>query len=296
MPDDYESDSTDPRRTLRTMAKEPGFQLTRSAAERYERTAAPIMAPFVSALLAASRVRTGSAVLVVACGTGFAARAATERVGPMGRVVGLDVNPAMLEVATVHGAGNAIEWVEGSAEALPFPRETFDAVVLQQGPQFVTDVRQGLQFVTDLQQAVHEAARVVRADGCVAATVWLPVARSPYFDACHRALQSIAGEGALAPLHRQFGCDPEQVRRAFRSAGLHDIEVDDIVVDISLPDAVDFIPAQLSAVPWGAALSDVVPDARDRAARAILMELVDLIDADGTLTAPFAAALVSGNP
>ena len=58
------------------------------------------MAPFVAALIEAGRLEPGSAVLDVACGTGFVARAAAARVGPTGRVAGtvwlpLDRSPYM---------------------------------------------------------------------------------------------------------------------------------------------------------------------------------------------------------
>lgn len=136
-----------------------GFQLAGSAPERYERFVAPIMAPFVAALLDAADLEPGRALLDVACGTGFAARAAAARVGPAGRVAGVDVNPGML--ATAHkNAPSSIEWHQAPADDLPFPDDTFDAVVCQQG----------LQFFPDLQAAVTEAMRVTTGGGRVAAT------------------------------------------------------------------------------------------------------------------------------
>ena len=61
-------------------------------------------------------------MLDVACGTGLVARLAAEAVGVDGRVAALDVNPGMLAVAAelpvVEGA--AIEWIKGTAQALPF--------------------------------------------------------------------------------------------------------------------------------------------------------------------------------
>lgn len=62
-----------------------GFQLAVGAPEHYERHVAPIMAPFVAALVERS-VSTGDRVLDVACGTGFAARAAAEAPAPVDRI------------------------------------------------------------------------------------------------------------------------------------------------------------------------------------------------------------------
>jgi len=49
-------------------------------------------------------------------------------------VVGLDAHPEMLAVA--RGKPFPVEWVDGRAEALPFPDASFDAVVIQCGMMF----------------------------------------------------------------------------------------------------------------------------------------------------------------
>jgi arsenite methyltransferase len=53
-------------------------------------------------------------------------------VGPEGRVTGLDMTPEMLAKARA-GAADAglenVEFVEGEAEQLPFPDESFDFVI-----------------------------------------------------------------------------------------------------------------------------------------------------------------------
>jgi ubiquinone/menaquinone biosynthesis C-methylase UbiE len=163
-----------------------GFQLAGDAPERYERILAPIMAPFVEALVDAAVTGTGASVLDVACGTGFAARAAMARVGPAGRVVGIDINRGMLEVA--ESLAPEIEWRAGSADNLRFGDGEFDAVICQQG----------LQFFPDPATMMAEAARVVRLGGRVAVTVWAPHERSPYFDAQYTAVREVLGIGEVA--------------------------------------------------------------------------------------------------
>src|SRR5689334_22349227 len=143
------------------MADEPGFQLRGSAPERYEQYLAPIMTPFVTALLDAVDLCPGDTVLDLACGTGFAARAPAAHVGPAGRVHGADVNEAMLKVAVAHHPRHYpdIEFTAAPADDLPYPDATFDAVVCQQGAQ----------FFPDLTAALKETARVTRPEGRFAA-------------------------------------------------------------------------------------------------------------------------------
>src|SRR5215475_3501324 len=93
------------------------FQLSDEAAERYERCPARyILGPWAPLLVNAARPAAGERVLDVACGTGVVARIAAERVGPSGRVVGVDLNPGMIRVARSLPApiGASIEWLERS--------------------------------------------------------------------------------------------------------------------------------------------------------------------------------------
>ena len=91
-------------------------------------------------------------VLDVACGTGVLSRALA-RAGAM--VTGLDLSPPMLAVA--RELSPEIEFVEASADAIPFGDDAFDAATCQQG----------LQFFPNRQLALTQIRRVVqtRRDG-----------------------------------------------------------------------------------------------------------------------------------
>src|SRR5712664_1454339 len=112
-----------------------------SGPEIYERHMVPaIFGPWAVDLVKLAALIPGERVLDVACGTGIVARLAAERVGPMGRVIGLDLNAGMLTVARSASAGTEnIEWREGNATALPFADKTFELVLCQQGLQFFPD-------------------------------------------------------------------------------------------------------------------------------------------------------------
>ena len=73
-------------------------------------------------------------VLDIATGTGIAAEAAAEVVGPSGQVVAADVSPAMVERARerLSGLPNVAFAVE-DGQRLTFPDESFDAVLCTWG-------------------------------------------------------------------------------------------------------------------------------------------------------------------
>lgn len=79
-------------------------------------------------LLDLSRLRSGEAVLDVACGTGTLAILAKETVGRSGTVCGVDASPEMLARARSKAAraGVEVRFENAAAQALPFPDASFD--------------------------------------------------------------------------------------------------------------------------------------------------------------------------
>ncbi|HEX6120620.1 MAG TPA: methyltransferase domain-containing protein [Dongiaceae bacterium] len=159
-------------------------------------------------------LRTGDRVLDVACGTGALARAALERVGPGGKVAGLDPNQDMLAVARRRNPG--IEWREGKAESIPFPDASFDAVVSQFG----------FMFFEDRAGALHEMMRVLRPGRRLAVAVCDAVERSPGYAAFATLLQQLFGQQVADAFRAPFILgDPEKLRAICNEAGLEYAEI-----------------------------------------------------------------------
>src|SRR5438105_15897251 len=123
-------------------AQSTQWQVAGSAPENYERYLVPaIFGPWAADLLALAAPQPGERIMDLACGTGVVARLTAERVGTAGVIVGLDLNPGMIELARSLPAlnGAAVDWRVGSALELPFAHATFDVVLCQQGLQFFPD-------------------------------------------------------------------------------------------------------------------------------------------------------------
>jgi ubiquinone/menaquinone biosynthesis C-methylase UbiE len=188
-------------------------RITGTPAEIYEQHMVPaIFARWAPDLVEAARVRAGGRALDVACGTGAVTRILSERVGPAGAVVALDINPGMLAVARVAAPARNIEWREGSAVSLPFPEATFDHVLCQQG----------LQFFPDKPAALAEMKRVLKPGGRLALACWRSVEHMPGYLALEQALARRIGpeKAALPPF--ALG-DAETIRRLVTGAGFREV-------------------------------------------------------------------------
>src|SRR5918995_168117 len=83
------------------MSSPETFEIPLDTAELYEAKFVPaLFADWAPHVVDMGDVTAGQSVLDVACGTGIVARTAAARVAPEGRVVGVDLNPAMLAEAT----------------------------------------------------------------------------------------------------------------------------------------------------------------------------------------------------
>jgi SAM-dependent methyltransferase len=96
----------------------------------------------------------GMSVLEIGCGTGVVARELARVVGRAGRVVGIDVSPALLEHARRRAADDdgPTEYLLGNAYDLHFPDGHFDASC-----SFTL-----LAHLDDLDRAIREMLRVTR--------------------------------------------------------------------------------------------------------------------------------------
>ena len=103
-------------------------------------------------------LRPGERVVDVGSGAGIDSLIAARMVGPSGRVIGVDMTPAMLEKARASAAEAGLENVEfreGLAEELPIPDGWAD-VVISNGV---------VNLLPDKQAGFREMARVLGAGG-----------------------------------------------------------------------------------------------------------------------------------
>lgn len=107
---------------------------------------------------ALGRLNPGETVVDVGSGAGLDAILAAQQVGPAGRVIGVDMTPAMLEKARANAALLGLQNVEfrqGLAEALPLP-DAFADVVISNGV---------INLCPDKETVYREIFRVLKPGG-----------------------------------------------------------------------------------------------------------------------------------
>jgi SAM-dependent methyltransferase len=266
------------------MVSQPRWQhIGGTGAAVYERHLVPAMfAPWAPKLVDLTEVMPGERVLDVACGTGVVTRLAAERAGPRGRVMGLDLSPAMLAVARslppVEGA--AIEWVQANALALPLMDGAIDAVLCQHG----------LQQLPDRPAALGEMRRVLAPGGRLAVSVWGRIEGSPGMAALVDALEEHVGTAAADNRRLPFALgDAAELHHLLAAAGFRDMRVLTLTETARFPSPEALVAAQLAATPLST-LGALTEEARRAVARHVRLTLRDFLRGGG-LAVPMEAHL-----
>ena len=132
---------------------------------KHSDTIRTMFAPLTRALIESGEIHEGHSVLDVAAGAGEPSLTIAETVGPSGSVTCTDAVLEMVEAARSEanrrGLKN-IEFHQCTADSLPFPANSFDAVVS----------RLGAMFFPDPFAAMREMLRVLKPNGTLTFAVW----------------------------------------------------------------------------------------------------------------------------
>lgn len=170
----------------------------------------------------------GDLVLDVATGTGDLAFELARRVGPTGRVVGVDFVDAMLQIARSKASrlpeGSRCTFEYGNALELHFDDATFKAATIGFALRNVADVSQCL---SELRRVVVPGGRVVILE--LSKPVW-PVFRQAYWFYFHRVvpwigrmLQGVDGPYKYLPESVARFPDQERLAELMREVGLKEV-------------------------------------------------------------------------
>jgi SAM-dependent methyltransferase len=160
--------------------------------EKHRETIRQMFAPVTQALIEEALIASGHTVLDVATGPGEPALGIAAAVGPEGKIVGIDPIPEMVAAArrsADQGGFRNSQFEVAFADDLPFPADTFDAVVS----------RFGVMFVPSPVDAVREMLRVLKVGRKLALAVWHLPESNPFFYTLSQVMERFIESPPTAP-------------------------------------------------------------------------------------------------
>jgi ubiquinone/menaquinone biosynthesis C-methylase UbiE len=244
-----------------------------SFALRYESWAAGLHVRVARRLVDWVSPRTGEQVLDVGCGTGLVANRAAELVWPSGRVTGLDVSLAMLELADARAPANASYHLIHLEDRLPFPSSSLDLVTFGDS----------LPYLGEPFAMLEEARRVLRPGGRIGLSLRQ---RSLVTDAQRLFFRMLAEElteahPLVVPRYRReergrLG-EPEVIGELLQEAGFGPPRITQLVTGVRMTSGLAWIDLLQGVGPWPhALLSTLGPRLRRQLAAALEREMESL--------------------
>lgn len=241
-------------------------------------------APFGAAAMDALEPMSDAAVIDLGCGVGGTTWQLGERVGPGGRVLGVDLSSPFIEGARARGTAEHVSFVVG------------DAATIELDPVDALFSRFGVMFFSDPSAAFTHLRTLVRAGGSLAFSCWQDPLANPWMTVPVMASVSVLGPPRL-PSPGEPGpfslAEPDTIRMALGDGGWSDVDVTGLSVEQPFPagDARGCaeVMSRLNPV-----LAGGIRDAPER-----LPELLDAVtdalrgyERDGAVTLPAAAWIV----
>jgi SAM-dependent methyltransferase len=193
---------------------------------RYSAQLAPRFADFAG-------ISSGTRVLDVGCGAGALTVELAGRIGPE-HVSAID--PAESLVAACRTRVPSADVRSGAAEELPWPDASFDMAVSQLVLSLLRDARAG----------VAEMRRVVRRGGRVAACMWAAGAGMQMVNTFWQAARVVQLTAPDADARMPYR-SPAELQGLAERAGLSDVTLASLPVQVTYPDFDDFWQPMLDA-------------------------------------------------
>lgn len=180
-------------------------------ASKYNDTWGTVTSQPNNAILELLNIKLGMSLLDCGCGPGHFSSLASQKGA---RVTGCDYSNAMIDIARRNYP--ELNFVKEDAESLSFKDNTFDAIVLNYL----------LLHVADQEKVILESERVLKVDGRLVLTLWLPPSESPGLKLIFDAIMKYADMSVIPPAQDIFKFSDTSYATSFLiQSGFRDVEL-----------------------------------------------------------------------
>ncbi|HSD05035.1 MAG TPA: class I SAM-dependent methyltransferase [Nitrosopumilaceae archaeon] len=171
-----------------------------------------------SILVKTSKIKKGDRVLDLACGTGAVTKKISSRIGPSGKVVGIDISSGPVKIAKKWNVRKNVKFVIADVEKMRFSEE-FDSVTCQYG----------LMFFPNVQIALRNTRRVLKNGGRITVAVHGSKKTAPYFSCISNAILKFIPDFIPpgSPTVHRFGTK-NLLKKEFVNAGFKKIKIHEL--------------------------------------------------------------------
>lgn len=241
---------------------------------------------FNEILLEHAQVKKGEFVLDVGCGGGVNSIEIANRVGPEGKVRGVDISAPILNVARSRGLGHInLEFEEGDAATVELPEDYYDLVFS----------RFGVMFFSDPVPAFANLCNSIKPTGRMVFLCWRSLEENPWMGVPTKAVFSIIPPQGPAPAPDAPGpfslAESNRINEILEKAGFKVDVVKAIDVKMrlwSLSETVDYF---MKRGPGAAALVNA-SDHQKQVAEDAVRDSIRQFEVNGLIKPPAAAWIV----
>jgi SAM-dependent methyltransferase len=225
-----------------------------------------LLKPVADLLIDRAGIEAGESVIDVGCGSGAVSIAAAQKVGPAGRVLGIDVSGPMLERARqVAPAGLPVDFALADATVYPFKPASFDLLLS----------RFGVMFFAEPARSFANLRTALKPQGRLAFACWREPRENPFFiaplQAVYKHVPKLPQVGPEDPGPFSFASE-QRVNRILSEAGFSGVAMErcDLSLDVAIGGGLDVaVQSALEIGPSARALAEQTPEVVSAAAQSI---------------------------